>query len=136
MKVQTRRGNNILRTVDELINPVDCTWNVELIRSIFQRVDANSILQIPITPRREDCVAWHYNINGMFSVKSAYHDQWRNKFGARQAVAQGSETSERQVWRKLWKLQVPGKIKIFGWRALRGLITCKAILANRHIIPN
>ena len=93
MKVQTRRGNNILRTVDELINPVDCTWDVELIRSIFQRVDANSILQIPITPRREDCVAWHYNINGMFSVKSAYHDQWRNKFGARQAVAQGSETS-------------------------------------------
>jgi hypothetical protein len=27
-----------------------------------------------------------------------------------------------QIWNKLWKLNVPAKIKIFGWRALQGLI--------------
>jgi len=41
-----------------------------------------------------------------------------------------------QVWKKLWKLKIPAKIKIFGWRALKGLVPCNAILANRHIIPN
>ena len=73
---------------------------------------------MPITQGREDCVAWHYNRNGLFSVRSTNHGQWKKKFGARQAVAQGNGTSNRQVWRNLWKLQVPGKIKIVGWRAL------------------
>ena len=95
MKVQTRRGNNIISTVDELINHVDSTWDVDLMRSIFERVDANHILQMPITQGREDCVAWHYNRNGLFLVRSAYHGQWKKKFGARQAVAQGRGTSNR-----------------------------------------
>ena len=135
MKVQTRRGNNLVSIVDELINLVDASWDVDLVQSIFESVDANRILQIPITNGREDCVAWHFNRSGLFSVKSAYHCQWKKKFGARIAGPQGSGTSNRQVWKNLWKLQVPGKIKNFGWRALRGLMPCKAILANRHVIP-
>jgi hypothetical protein len=133
LKVQTCRGNNIVTTVDELINPVDHTWDVDLVRSIFWSVDANRILQIPITPGRGDCVAWHYNRNGFFSVKSAYHGQWKQNFSSRMNVFQGGGTSDLQVWKILWKLQVPGKIKIYGWRALRGLMPCRAILANRHI---
>jgi hypothetical protein len=31
---------------------------------------------------------------------------------------------------------VTGKIKIFGWRALKGLIPCNAVLAKRHIIQD
>jgi hypothetical protein len=40
------------------------------------------------------------------------------------------------VWKKLWKLSIPAKVKIFGWRALHGLIPCFGILANQHIITN
>ena len=36
------------------------------------------------------------------------------------------------MWKKLWKLKIPGRIKIFGWRALHRLIPGRAILANRH----
>ena len=135
MKIQMPRGNNIVKTVDELINPVDFTWDADLIRSIFWGVDASRILQIPITPGREDLVAWHFNRSGMFSVKSAYHGQWKKNFGNRLNTPT-TESSTRQVWKKLWKLHVPGKIKIFGWRALCGLLPCRAILANRHIVPN
>jgi len=35
MKIQTNRGNNIVTMVDELINPVDSTWDIDLVRSIF-----------------------------------------------------------------------------------------------------
>ena len=72
MKVQTRRGNNLVSTMNELINPVDTSWDVDLVRYIFEPIDANRILQIPIITGREDA-AWHYNRNGMFSVKSAYN---------------------------------------------------------------
>jgi len=135
MKVQTRRGNNLVSIVDELINLVDASWDVDLVRSIFEPIDANSILQIPITTGREDYLALHYNRNSLLSVKSAYHGQWNKKFGARLDTIQGSGTSNRQMWRNLWKLQVLGKIKIFGWRDLHGLTPCKSILANGHIIP-
>lgn len=118
MKVQTRRGNNLVSTVDELINLVNASWDEDLVRSILE-VDANSILQIPITSGRDDCVAWHYNRNGMFSVRSAYHAQWKRKFGARMATIQDSGTSNRRMWKNLWKLDLPGKIKIFAWRLLR-----------------
>jgi hypothetical protein len=37
------------------------------------------------------------------------------------------------VWKNLWNLEIPSKIKIFGWRALQGAIPCKGILANQHI---
>jgi len=53
LKIQTPRDNNIITTVDELINPVDFTWDVELMRSIFLGIDASRILQIPIAPGRE-----------------------------------------------------------------------------------
>ena len=38
-----------------------------------------------------------------------------------------------KVWDTLWKLKLPSKVKIFGWRALRGFIPCNGILANKHI---
>jgi hypothetical protein len=37
-----------------------------------------------------------------------------------------------QIWNKLWKLNVPAKIKIFGWRALQGLILCCGIFFMLH----
>jgi hypothetical protein len=30
----------------------------------------------------------------------------------------------------------PKKSRFFGWRALHGLLACRLILANRHIIPS
>jgi len=35
LKVQTARGNTIITTVDDLINPADATWDVDLVKSIF-----------------------------------------------------------------------------------------------------
>ena len=35
MKIQTPRGNNLISKVEELINPIDTTWDVDLIKSIF-----------------------------------------------------------------------------------------------------
>ena len=61
LKVLTPRGNNLLTTVDELINPITRTWDEELINDLFWSVDANRILQIPLVLGREDVVAWHHN---------------------------------------------------------------------------
>lgn len=136
MKVQTLRGNNLITRVDELINPVTGTWDEDLIKALFWDIDVNRILQIPLRQGREDVVAWHYNKNGYFSAGSAYHLQWNHKFGANRVFDQAGGAGCEQVWSKLWSLDVPSKIKIFGWRVLHGLIPCRGILANRHIEEN
>lgn len=99
LKIRTPRGNNIITTADELINPVDLTWDAELVKSISWAVDAKRILQISITPGREDFVARHYNRNGLFLVRSAYHCQWEEKFGQRSNSVQASGVNRSQAGR-------------------------------------
>jgi hypothetical protein len=123
----------VILTVDEFINPIDGRWDEELIRSLFWSVDVHRILQIPIYSGREDLIAWHPNRNGLFAVKSAYHCQWAHKFASRNYTAAAGDSGLQTVWKKLWKLSMPSKVKIFAWRALHGCIPCYAILANKHI---
>jgi hypothetical protein len=82
----------------------------------------------------DDFIAWHYTNNGIFSDRLAYHAEWDYQFGRRERRALGVGRSQiSPVWKKLWKLNIPAKIKIFAWRALHGLIPCLGVLANRHI---
>jgi len=80
----------------------------------------------PVGSRKRGCSGLALQ-SGMFSVRSAYHCQWSSQFDDE------TNTSNRNVWKGLWKLAVPGKIKIFGWRVLKGFVPCKGILFNRHI---
>ena len=47
-------------------------------------------------------------------------------------VVFGSSTSN-PIWRAIWSLKVPAKIKIHCWRASLGAIPCNGVLAIRHI---
>lgn len=71
-KPYTPRGGSLLTKVQELIDPATTTWDAELVRATFWEEDANIVLSIPVHEGMDDLVAWHYNKNGIFSVKSAY----------------------------------------------------------------
>lgn len=48
-------------------------WNVGLIRSIFFKEEAKSIINIPLSQRNlEDKIVWHYNKFVNYSSKSGY----------------------------------------------------------------
>jgi hypothetical protein len=70
---RTPRGNTVLSRVSDLIDPYTSTWDAKLVKDIFWAEDVPNILAIPVHVDREDTVAWHFDNNGMFSVKSAYH---------------------------------------------------------------
>lgn len=134
-KIQTRRGNILLRTVDELINPDTGVWDEEMIKDVFFPVDVENILRIPLSDfLTEDFVAWNMTRTSLFSVRSAYYTKWDHQFGARvrREDGQGSSTVN-PVWDIVWKLKIPSKIKIFIWKALHGTVACYGVLASRHI---
>lgn len=57
----------------DLIDSQTGLWDKELIHEIFWEEDAKHILAIPIKQGWEDTLAWHFDVKGVFSVKSAYH---------------------------------------------------------------
>jgi ribonuclease HI len=134
-RVISVRGNTVLNKVSDLISPVTGQWDLGLLESLFCSVDVNRILQIPLNNRGfEDFIAWGFSSNGKYTVRSGYHLQWRHQFGpsAGQLSLPGSSV-HNPVWKELWMLHIPSKIKIFVWRSLHGILPLKCILANRHI---
>jgi hypothetical protein len=134
-KITSRRGNILLTRVNQLIDP-NGEWDEGLITSLFNSLDARRIMQIPLdTHGLSDFISWRLTKHGFFSVRTAYHSQWRHQFGPNVALlAMPGNSISNPVWKILWKLRIPGKVKIFVWRALHGILPLKCILANRHIV--
>ena len=51
-----------------------------------------------------------------------------------ESTSSSNGDSMRQFWKKLWKIQVPHKIRHNIWRATRDILTTKANLVHRHVI--
>jgi hypothetical protein len=96
-------------------------WNEDIIKSIFLPIDARAILRIPVRPQEEDWWAWEPEKHGEYTVKSAYRMLAAPQ--TFQASASGDES-----WKRIWKLQVPPKVKVFWWRVLHEFIPTKDVL--------
>jgi hypothetical protein len=65
---------------------------------------------------------------------SGYYLQWHHQFAAKAAnlsILGGSASNP--VWKMLWCMKIPSKVKIFMWRVLHGILPLKYILYNCYI---
>jgi hypothetical protein len=86
-----------------------------LVKGTFWAEDADTILALPVHEGGENFLAWHFDNHGKFSVKSAYK-VCRANFLRNQscAGAQGSSGNDPDpIWKMIWKLKCPSKIKHF-----------------------
>ena len=100
------------------------------IYTTFNHFDAEVILRIPLSRRQvQDRVVWMHCSNGKYAVKSGY---WVACMLAEDAIGReeySEQSEDSRVWSQLWKLRVPNKIKIFGWRACLNILPSKVNLA-------
>lgn len=47
-----------------------------------------------------------------------------------------SSDNDVDVWKRLWKLPVVPKVRVFWWRVLRGILPDYRTLSRRHIMEN
>lgn len=116
--------------VSEIIDEESNTWDKEKLFENFILLDADAICKIPIGRGAEDGWAWAPEKNGQFSVRSAYRTLLALK---RQGEYASTSLQEHGFWRKLWRMEVPPKIRNFWWRVIHGFIPCQEVLRNRHI---
>lgn len=118
--------------VSELIT-ASGIWDEALIREHLVPVDAEAILRQPLCNNGEDFWAWDAERSGVYSVKSAYRLLYKKK--TENLNGQDPSTSADGSWKKIWRLEVPPKVKVFWWRVVHEFLPTRQILWKRHIEP-
>jgi hypothetical protein len=124
--------------VNDLIDLLTGQWDVSLLATLFNPVDANRIMQISIQNQgSNDFVAWNFTSHGRFTVRSAYRSQWRHQLGASAGqIALSERSAINPVWKTVWKLKIPNKVKKkIVWRVLHGILPLKSIYAIGILEP-
>jgi hypothetical protein len=145
----TPRGHVLLTKAEELLNPGSGTWDEDLIRDVFWEEDVRYILATPTNPGHDDFLAWHFDRKGLFSVKSAYHvlddekHQVKNQQKGESSSSVGEPNQSKAIWRKIWKLSCPPKVRHFIWRLARNSLAvrmnirrCGVLLDTRYPVCN
>jgi hypothetical protein len=99
-------------------------------------MDAEEFLKLrPGTRMDADVLGWAHEKNGVFSVRSCYRMLKQTQSVRKaHAVNAASSSNEECWWSKLWKLNIPPKIRIFCWRVLHNYLPSKQELKRRHIL--
>ena len=122
--------------VQDLMMPNGKVWNMNmnLVDEMFSPDDARDIKQIAIGgPSMEDYLAWNFNKNGQFSVRSAYHLRMRLNRVKTGRPGSSSSVNQHKGWLALWDTSAPNKAKIHMWRLTRNGLAVGTELQRRHI---
>lgn len=92
-------------------------------------------MRIPVGRSQDDFWAWSAEKHGQYSVRSAYRLLAAKDAQNRAHAGPTSSISniEESVWKVLWKLAVPPKVRVFWWRVIHNYIPSRANLHHRHI---
>ena len=105
-----------------------------MIREKFSRDDTEAIIRIPLSRRDvPDTVVWLPNKDGVYSVRLGYGIARLLSKETNGMEESSSGQNRGLIWKRLWKLHLPNKIKIFGWRACHDILPTKENLARRRI---
>ena len=81
-----------------------------------------------------DILVWKEFRSQCFSVKTAYQVALRIR--QQQRVEHSGMMVDRGIWRKLWRLNVPPKMRMFVWRACLNILPTRDNLHRRKININ
>ena len=120
------------RLVKDLIHDATGQWDRDKVFDLFAHKTRMEILQLPLSRlSSRDKLVWKENRSQSFSVETAY--QVALCMGQQQRVEHSGLMAERKIWRKLWSLNVPPKVRMFVWRARSNVLQTQDNLYCRKI---
>ena len=114
--------------VSQLIDQESFAWKTNIIKDLFDPESAKAILFIHLpTASRPEKLIWLQNPNGKFSIKSAYQLTTQ--------IPPPPPLQAKVNWKKLWKLKLPERVKMFIWRiGTKSLPTTKESLLMTPLV--
>ena len=131
--VQPNLNRNL--KVADLMTADKASWNEPLLDSFFLPHEAQQIKAIPLcVVPQSDSFYWSLEKSGTYFVKSGYKMLCEE---ARLEEASGSHRSGMtDLWSRIWKLKLPGKIIHFLWRACSDCLPTEVNLMKRKIVAD
>ncbi|XP_050290614.1 uncharacterized protein LOC126728906 [Quercus robur] len=135
-KVLSPRLDQSLNVVQDLFIIGTKTWDFELIDRHFLPWEADGIKSIPLSEHHNiDLLIWPHTPDGSYSVRSAYR-----LLVAAQAQNQPSSSSteaSKRLWKGVWRMEVPNRVRQFVWRAVGESLPTKKNLKHplRRPVP-
>lgn len=91
----------------------DGCWNRDLLEALLSPYDVEEVLKIPLgAGTNRDKLVWHFEEDGNYSVRSGYRLARSEGRGGPSC----SVSDEPRWWTRLWRLQIPPKVKHIVWR--------------------
>jgi ribonuclease HI len=113
----------------------DGEWNLALLGQVFTVEEVEIIRTIPISSTdQEDRLIWRGTTKGVFTVKSAYHMQ--KELEGSLAAGCSFRRDGSEVWKRLWRLNIPNAEKVFFWRACQNILPTRDNLVRKKIIDD
>jgi hypothetical protein len=111
---------------------------MDLLAEHFIPMDIEAICSISLnTQHLEDLWAWHYEKSGVLSARSVYRllvDMKKRKEDWLDERSAGSNTARYgKLWKKLWKVQIPPKLRMFLWRLALYSMPTRDVCCHRHM---
>lgn len=116
----------------DIIDPTLWQWKLGLLQHILTMQEIEAILKIPIVvEQRDDLLVWHPNKSGLYSVKFGYVVARSLQGKEPEVRASFSTTIDENMWKSLWNLNIPLKLRHFLWRVCHHLLATKVGLHKR-----
>lgn len=123
--LDTRNDGNL---VWHYIEHESRAWNLDALQDTFNGPTIERILAIPLPPCEvEDQLIWTLTKHGSCSVRTGY---W---LGMSSYQIVNAPTQLDDIWKKIWKLNWPPKLKHFLWRACKNSLPVNVVRHHRHI---
>ena len=118
--------------VKDLIDSDIRQWDREKIFDLLAHRTSMEIMSMPL-PRTNtrDVLIWKENKSQSFTVKSAYQVALTMKEITH--IEHSTARTEWDLWRKLWRLNVPPKVRMFLWRACSNVLPTRENLHRRRV---
>ncbi|XP_075640643.1 uncharacterized protein LOC142612431 [Castanea sativa] len=125
-------GVNTCLKVRDLVSEETNKWNLSLLTATFTQSTVKDILRCKKGAlNSRDSLKWKESKNRVFSVRTAYHVALR--LNKPLTGEHSLEAHDQRMWKKLWSLNIPPKVRTFIWRACLDVLPTKANLARRKV---
>ncbi|KAF7827221.1 uncharacterized protein G2W53_018385 [Senna tora] len=123
--------------VSVLLNEDATEWIDGELRARFEEDICTRIKSIPPNPSQgDDRWIWEHDSKGLYYVKTGYRslmlETW-NQFNHGLDIDEGSTM---RFWKRIWKLPITSRYKVFLWRACLGIIPTVDSLERRGMVIN
>nr|XP_025651861.1 uncharacterized protein LOC112747868 [Arachis hypogaea] len=106
--------NDDVTFVKELISEGQ-GWNINELRKHFDGDTIGKIIRTPVSViGREDKFSWPLKTDGKYTIKTGYHVA-RKEQHIDNNNSPSTSDDFKDLWRDIWKLKVPQKIRTFLW---------------------